>query len=108
MADHNRADNGDNLPTDSDVGDNHPPPSRAQVRVIPRWAVIALFVLLILVVASITTDSIVAVLALNKLVRIQNEFCQAHLQIRLWETYVSAHFHLQQPLLGPEPAACHK
>ena len=66
----------------------------------------ALLVLLFIMVASTATDSIVIIVTLNRLVRVQHEVCMIHERVKIWETITSAQLHVQGPLLSSPPAYC--
>jgi hypothetical protein len=74
--------------------------SPAVAPLVPRWVYVAFFILLAIVVTSIFTDSIVVILVLNRVVRLQNDVCSIHKQVHAWELIAARQLKIQQPLLS--------
>jgi hypothetical protein len=80
--------------------------ARKGTGLIPRWARWLIVLLVAIVVISTGTDSIVIVVALNRIVQLQHEVCMTHVRVKTWEDIASAKLRIHPPLLGSEPSYC--
>ena len=98
MADSGGSADRDSVPADSDVGDHDIAPARTQ-GLIPRWAVITLVMLSLLIGASLVFDSFVVSILLSRVIKLQHDTCNLHEEVRRWEAVATMKLHIRPSFL---------